>query len=185
MKPPRAFSVPPADGAGDEVTLIQIAQEIEHKNEPYVFLLKDDLTTLKLALVTNSDWQIHAQERAFFPVLTVDEFAQLLCWAGRARAAGQPWNLRTIKKYAEFRVMAHKELGGLEFLEMRAEPPEDPEVPVEQRGWGAIKTPKGWTGGKVEACVVCGRGVVTKDTHGHPMHPECERKAPCRSSSTS
>jgi len=183
MKPPRAFSVPPADGAGDDINLIQIAQEIEHTNQPWVFLLKDDLTTLKMALVTNNEWQAHAQDRAFFPVLTIDEFVYLLCFAKRAHAAGEPWDLRTIKHYADFRVMAHKTIGPMTLLEMTPAPPEKP--PKEPMGWGQTPTPKGWTGGKVEACIVCGRGVVTKDTHGHPMHPDCEERAPCRSSSTS
>lgn len=182
MKPPHAYSVPPAEGAGEEFSLAQVEQQINHTNRPWVFVLEDDLTTLKIALVTSNEWQIHAQERVFFPVLTIEEFTHILCFARRARLAGEPWNLRTLKGHFKIRIVAHQVLGGISFLEMA---PLAEEKETERLPFGVITSPKGWTQGHVQACIVCGHSVVLMDTHGHPMHAHCERNAPCRSSSTS
>lgn len=167
-KPPRAFSVPPADDAGEDISLNQIAQQIDHTREPWVMMLKDDLITLKIALVTSDDWQLNIQKQVFFPVLTVKELVDFLAWARRRRIAGAPLTLRDLKTHCELRVRMGRAPPGFAYVRMEPEPPlEEPEEP------GSRPIPKGWTHGNILACTVCGGGVVLRDTRGRPMHVVC------------
>jgi len=179
-QPPTTSSVPPADVEG-ELTLAKIAQHVNFTRKPWVMELHDGRMTLKLALVTSKEWQAAMQEQAFFAVLTVAEFEQFLGYAGRALSSGTPWTLRELRSYSEARVKMHRGIGPVEFISMR------PDSPREDASCHNFSTsiPTGWTLGKLQACIVCRRGVATHDRDGRPLHPSCMRSAPrCRSRST-